>query len=47
MSDATLYHVIRWSVVFFVAVWEDGAGPVFSEFIPAECQAPHVLPGPD
>ena len=38
---------LRLRSVFCVAVWQGGARAVFSEFIPAQCQAPHVLPGRD
>jgi DDE superfamily endonuclease len=32
---------------FSSLVWQGGARAVFSEFIPAQCQAPYVLPGGD
>src|SRR4029450_5247466 len=33
--------------IFFVAVWQGSARAVFSMFIPAQCQTPHVVPGRD
>jgi len=33
--------------IFSRPLWQSRTGSVFSEFIPDQCQAPHVLSGPD
>src|SRR5215831_4068154 len=43
-AGKTTYGLDRF---FFVAVWQGGARAVFSAFLPAQCQAPNLLPGRD